>query len=423
MLSGCAQPPPATPTPTTPTPTPAKPARELKLAYVAYRTGPAAAFGEPGHQGIDLLVEKINAAGGIAGAKIKVIHDDEGKPAEVVEKFKRLCLEDKVDVIMGLASTANSMAAAPVAEENSTLFLGCQARIPYLTWKDYEDPTKGRLDWVFKTNNSAVSHAVQAAYLCKEFFPDAKVIAQIHPDYAWGYDNYEVFTAAMKKLMPDAELLDPLYPKLFTQDYTPYITELVNAKPDYIFTSLWGTDATRFIDQLIPYGLLKGSGGNAALCAYWDFYVAIGRDLPVFGHPQQGIQGHWASVDEISPEYKDYIEEFKSRYGKFPQAGAIDCVTAFYTWKQAIEKAYEEKGEFPTNDDIRDAMENLGTVKTFFGDGMMRKEDHRVIWPVNSGLTAKHEWLPYIASPKIHLKPEKHEPPALTKGVDWIETW
>ncbi len=426
-VMGCAQQqapatPKATPTTTTPKATP-KPAKELKLAYVAYRTGPAAAFGEPGHQGIDLLVDWVNASGGIAGAKVKVIHEDEGKPAEVVEKFKRLSLDEKVDVIMGLTSTANSMAAAPVAEENSTLFLSCQARIPYVTWKDPKDPSKGRMDWVFKTNNSAVSHAVQAAYLLAEFFPDAKVVAQVHPDYAWGYDNYEIFTAAIKKLKPDVEVLDPLYPKLFTPDYTPYITDLVDAKPDYIFTSLWGTDATRFIDQLIPYQLLKGAGGNAYLCGYWDFYIALGRDLPLYGHPQQGIQGHWAELDEISPEYERYIKEFKQRYDRWPQAGAVDAVSAFYTWKAAIEKAYEEKGEFPTNDEIRDAMENLGQVKTFYGTGIMRKEDHRVLWPINTGLTAKHEWLPYTVRPKIYLEPSKQEPPALTKGTDWIATW
>jgi len=418
-LLGCTQPP---KTPTT-TPTTPKVTKEFKLGYVAYRTGPASAFGEPGHQGIDLLVEKINAAGGIAGAKVKVIHEEEGSTSETVEKFKKLIFEDKVDVIMGLCSTANSIAAAPVADENSILLLQCQARIPYVTWKDPEDPSKGVMDWVFKANNSTLSNAVQAAYMAAKFCPDAKVIAQIHPDYAWGYDNSEWFTAAVKKLMPDVEILDPLYPKLFAPDYTPYITELVNAKPDYIFTSFWGTDMTRFTDQLIPYKVLKGAGGNAYLCAYWDFYTSIKRDLPVYGHPHQISEGYWAGLDQLSEEYVSYINDFKSRYGNVPTAGAVDCVAAFSVWVAAIEKAYAEKGEFPTNDDIRDAMENLGTIKTMFGECTMRKEDHRVLWPISPGLTAKHEWLPYTLDPIIYLDPSEHEPPALTKPLDWIATW
>ncbi|WP_290624030.1 MULTISPECIES: ABC transporter substrate-binding protein [unclassified Archaeoglobus] len=431
MLGGCAQPPAqVTPTPTTPPTTP-KVTKELKLGYVAFRAGPAAAFGEPAHRAIDMMVERINAAGGVAGAKIKVIHEEEGSTSDTVEKFKKLCLEDKVDVIMGLNSTANSMAAAPVAEENSTLFIACQARIPYVTWKDPEDPSKGVMDWVFKANNSAVAHAVQAAWLLKEFAPDAKVVGQIHPDYAWGYDNYNYFSAAIKKLMPDVELLDPLYPKLFTPDYTPYITELVNSKPDYIFTSLWGSDTTRFIDQLIPYGLLKGTGGNTLLCAYWDFYVVTGREIPVFGHVQQSSQkgiAYPVKPEDFDPDWEWLIKEFKSRFGQFPQSGAFDAGDALNFWVAGINKAYEEKGEFPTNDDIRDALENLGSYKSFGEVGIVRKEDHRVLWGAAPGVVSKAPsddplQRPYVHDPALLVTAEQTEPPALTDPIEWINSW
>ncbi len=421
MLSGCAQPPKpeVTPTPAKTTPKPAP--RELKIGYIAFRSGPAAAFGEPAHRTMDYLVEQVNAAGGIAGAKVRVIHEDQGKIADTLEKAKRLCLQDKVDMISGIPGTPYTLAVAQVAEENSTLFLINQARPSYGTWKDPEDPAKGVMDWVFKVTNTSTSHAVQAAYVCKELFPDAKKIAQIHPDYAYGYDNYEIFTAAMKKLVPDAELLDPLYPKLFTQDFTPYITELVNMKPDFIFTSLWGTDITRFIDQLLPYGLLKGAGGETILCAYWDFYPAIGRDIPVFGHPQIMNQGSLSIA-----EFRKIVLDVKQKYNVYEWGATADAVASFYTFKAAVEKAYAEKGEFPTKDDIRDAMENLEKVPTPFGEGIMRKEDHRVLWEVRPGIVAKDTkgWgVPYIHDPELVLEPEKHEPPALVKPIDWIKSW
>ncbi len=430
MLGGCAQPPgQVTPTPTTPTAP--KVTKELKLGYVAFRTGPAAAFGEPAHKAIDLMVERINAAGGIAGAKIKVIHEEEGSTSDTVEKFKKLIFEDKVDVIMGLNSTANSLAAAPVADENSTLFIACQARIPYVTWKDPEDPSKGVMDWVFKANNSAVAHAVQAALMLKEYAPDAKVVGQIHPDYAWGYDNYNYFSAAVKKLMPDVEVLDPLYPKLFAPDYTPYITELVNAKPDYIFTSFWGSDATRFTDQLIPYGLLKGTGGDTLLCAYWDFYVVTGRDIPVYGHVQQSSQKGIAypiKPEDFDPDWEWLIKEFKSRFGQFPQSGAFDGGDALNLWIAGINKAYEEKGEFPTNDEIRDAIENLGSYKSFGEVGIVRKKDHRVLWDAYPGMISKAPsddplQRPYVHNPVFLATAEQTEPPALTNPLEWINNW
>jgi|GEM_PF-1024182 branched-chain amino acid transport system substrate-binding protein len=421
-LLGCAQPqkPVATPKPTpTPTPTPPK---DLKIGIISFRAGPAAAFGVPAHNTLDYLAEQVNAAGGIAGAKVKVIHEDQGlSPSDTVEKAKKLCLQDKVDVVTGIPGTNHSLAVAPVCDENNTFFLQCQARAEYGTWKDPEDPSKGVFDWVFHTANSTTSHAVQAAYMVKELFPETKVIAQIHQDYAYGYDNYNYFTAAIKKLMPEAELLDPLYPKIFSPDYTPYVSELVDAKPDFIFTSLWGTDFTRFVDQLIPYKLLKGTGGNTILEGYWDFYPAIGRDIPVYGHPQPFNQG---SIEY--EEYRNILTWYKKKYGNLEMGAVADIISAFYTFKAAVEKAYDEKGAFPTRDEIRDAMENLGKVPTPYGEGIMRKEDHRVLWTVECGVLVedtKGYGLPYLYKPKIKLEPSKHEPPAFMKGTDWIAKW
>ena len=425
MLGGCAQP--TQPkTTTTPTPTP-KVTKEIKVGIISFRAGPAAVFGEPAHNTADYLAETFNAAGGIAGAKIKVIHVDQGlSPSDTVEKAKKLCLQDMVDVITGIPGTNHSLAVAPVCDENNTFFLQCQARAEYCTWKDPEDPAKGVFDWVFQTANSSASHAIQSAYMVKELFPEVETIAQVHQDYAYGYDNYNYFTAAVKKLLPDVELLDPLYPKLFAPDYTPYITELVNMKPDYIFTSLWGTDFTRFVDQLIPYNLLKGAGGNTILDGYWDFYPAIKREIPLYGHPQHMNQG---SIDY--PEYRKIIDWHYEKYG-WAEIGAIaDIISSFYTLKAAIEKAYEEKGEFPNRDEIRDAMEKLDKIPTPYGEGVMRGKDHRVLWPVECGICVKDtkgyfkSKLAYIYDPekKLVLPPEKHEPPAFMKGTDWIATW
>ena len=425
MLGGCAQP--TQPkTTTTPTATP-KVTKEIKIGIISFREGPAAVFGEPAHNTADYLADMFNSAGGIAGAKIKVIHEDQGlSPSDTVEKAKKLCLQDKVDVITGIPGTNHSLAVAPVCDENNTFFLQCQARAEYCTWKDPEDPSKGVFDWVFQTGNSSASHAIQSAYMVKELFPEVETIAQVHQDYAYGYDNYNYFTAAVKKLLPDVELLEPLYPKLFAPDYTPYITELVNMKPDYIFTSLWGTDFTRFVDQLLPYNLLRGAGGNTILDGYWDFYPAIKREIPVYGHPQHMNQG---SIDY--PEYRKIIDWHYQKYG-WAEIGAIaDIISSFYTLKAAIEKAYEEKGEFPTRDEIRDAMESLDKIPTPYGEGTMRGEDHRVLWPVECGVCVKDtkgyfkSKLAYIYDPqkKLVLPPEKHEPPAFMKGTDWIATW
>jgi hypothetical protein len=42
----------------------------------------------------------------------------------------------------------------------------------------------------------------------------------MHPDYAWGKDNGDVFRAAIKKLKLDVGIVYEAYPKLFAEDYS-----------------------------------------------------------------------------------------------------------------------------------------------------------------------------------------------------------
>ncbi len=406
-----------------------KPPTELKLAYIAFQSGPAAAFGVPGHNAIDLLVDKVNSEGGILGVPVKVIHEDEGSPDQVVEKFRRLATENKVDVIMGLCSTATTLAAGLIAEKYQTIFINTEARTYKATWKDPSDPSKGKLNWVFKSDNSSASQAISAAYLAKNFYADAKKIAQVHPDYEHGYEHRDVFSAAVKKLMPDVELLEPLFPKLFTSDYTPYISKVIDQKPDLIYTSLWGSDATRFTDQLAPYKILKGTGGNVGLIHWFDFYLSEKRPIPdwVFGNHAQTtieISAPGYALNKPPGGIPTFTEDFKSKYGYAPTAGAMDALTGFYAWKNAVELAYELKGEFPTNNDVRMALERLSFAPLNSEYGSFRSEDHRCLWTIRSGMMYKdYKYYPYGFYPHINLDGYLIEPPPFTDPVPWINTW
>ena len=54
-----------------------KPA-ELKIGMTTFLSGPAAVFGVPGKAAAEIIIDDINAAGGIAGVKIRPIFIDEG---------------------------------------------------------------------------------------------------------------------------------------------------------------------------------------------------------------------------------------------------------------------------------------------------------------------------------------------------------
>jgi branched-chain amino acid transport system substrate-binding protein len=62
---------------------------ELKIGVVVPLTGDVATYGQSGKNGLELLAEEVNKAGGVLGKNVKFVYgDDEGKPANSVTVLK-----------------------------------------------------------------------------------------------------------------------------------------------------------------------------------------------------------------------------------------------------------------------------------------------------------------------------------------------
>ena len=106
-------------------------------------TGPAAFLGDPEQKTLEMYVERINAAGGIAGRKLQLtVYDDAGDAEKARTFAKRLIEQDKVDVIVGGSTTGTTMAAVPLVEQAQTPFISLAGAVVII------EPAK---KWVFKT--------------------------------------------------------------------------------------------------------------------------------------------------------------------------------------------------------------------------------------------------------------------------------
>ena len=115
----------------------------IKIGSVLSVSGPAAFLGDPELKTLQLYVEKINAAGGVLGRKIELVHYDDGSDAAKANSFtKRLIESDKVDVLIGGTTTGATMAMAPLVEKASLPFISLAGAVVVI------DPVK---KWVFKT--------------------------------------------------------------------------------------------------------------------------------------------------------------------------------------------------------------------------------------------------------------------------------
>ncbi|MEI6824513.1 MAG: ABC transporter substrate-binding protein [Desulfuromonadales bacterium] len=115
----------------------------IKIGGLFAVTGPAAFLGEPERNSAKMVVEEINAAGGIKGRKIElVIYDTAGDATKAVQLATKLIKDDKVVAIIGPSTTGESMAVIPVAEKEQIPLISCAAGIKIT------DPPK---KWIFKT--------------------------------------------------------------------------------------------------------------------------------------------------------------------------------------------------------------------------------------------------------------------------------
>ena len=116
---------------------------DIKIGSVLSVTGPAAFLGDPELKTLQLYVERINAAGGVLGRKLALVHYDDGSDANKANGFaKRLIESDNVDLFIGGTTTGSTMAMVPLVEKAGVPFISLAGGVIVV------EPVK---KWVFKT--------------------------------------------------------------------------------------------------------------------------------------------------------------------------------------------------------------------------------------------------------------------------------
>ena len=116
---------------------------EIRIGSVLSVTGPASFLGDPELKTLEMLVEELNANGGINGEEVVLIHYDDGGDANTARTLAtRLVEDDEVVAVVGGSTTGVTLAVAPVFEENEIPFISMAGAVSII------DPVN---PWVFKT--------------------------------------------------------------------------------------------------------------------------------------------------------------------------------------------------------------------------------------------------------------------------------
>lgn len=417
-----AAPPMATPTPPPPEKkAPAGAPAELKVGIVTFLSGAGALFGEPQRNAAEVMVEELNAGKaptpydtpGIGGVPIRTVYVDEaGGPDKQVAEYRRLVLDEKVDLIVGYVSSATCLAVAPVAEEleKLTVFFTCA------THRIFEETS---YKYVFRTKSTELAYNVGAARYALQVIPDLKSIAGLNQDYAWGHDSWDAFRDTVLQLKPDVQVVSEQFPKIFAGEYSSEITALSAAKPGVIHSSFWGGDLDGAVIQGAARGLYEQSRGLFIIGE--SMLPRLGEDVPpglLIG--AEGTHGALAPDNELN---RWFTRIYRERYDARPIHPAYHMALALLGVKAAFEKAIAaNEGRWPTQDQVIAAFEHLefqtpsGTIKMALANG------HQAIEPVGFGTTGEFD--PEMGERKLtdvmSFPAECVNPPEGMTGAEWI---
>jgi len=363
--------------------------KPIKIGSVYILSGFAATYGKFAKNGLNLAVHEINKAGGVLGRPLKVTFEDSrAKPPVALRAFRKLVYEEKVDALIGLDSSGVALSVVPVLKELKTPLIITHAATPDVTGKKCNR-------YAFRVSANLNQNVQVAARIAAK--TGAQKWTTIGPDYAFGHQTWEYFQKYLKAINPKATFMKTTaFPKIATEDYTPYITTIMSAKPDGVVISLWSGDLINFVRQASKLGFFKAKFKVLmTLGAATEVLYALKDKMPT---------GVWVGtrywfLANNSKVNKKFIASYKKKYHAYPSYNAQDSYAAVYVLKAAIEKAGKVSKEA-----IVKALEGL-KVEVPVGKLWIRPGDHQALLDVSWGKTAADAKYPIrILKPIVTFK-------------------
>jgi len=141
---------------------PAMAADTIKLGVAGPHSGDLASYGIPTIKAAELVVAKVNAAGGVLGKQVELLVEDDVCKPEVATNTATKLISEKVDVVLGHICSGATKAALGLYKDSNIIAMSPSATNPGLTQSgDYpnfyrtiaSDDAQARLEVDFALDN------------------------------------------------------------------------------------------------------------------------------------------------------------------------------------------------------------------------------------------------------------------------------
>src|ERR1700676_1651529 len=364
-------------------------AKIIKIGMPTILSGRVAQLGTSSRNAVTMAVDKINAPGGLAGRQIEMgIRQSKRAPQEAARVARELVNTDGCELLIDAEASSGAFAVHEVARDLGVFCIHTNSETSALP----ADPTQHTPN-AFRAAPEGVHDSIvggsYAAAIAKT--KGLKKWAPCAPDYAYGRDTTGEFTLYLKRFAPDVEIVSDSWPKLFQPDYTEVVTKILQAKPQALYTCLWGGDLTSYIDQANIYAMFSQMEVFAVNMADYTALTVV-KNLP------KGIHSgnRYIKTYPATAENAAWGDAYKAKYNEYPTNWSWENATAVMLIAEASKKANSADGK-----KIADAIRGLTNKSPLGADGpvTMRAEDNTLIcYAIGWGTTIPQE--PYVPEVK-----------------------
>jgi branched-chain amino acid transport system substrate-binding protein len=247
---------------------------QIVIGAIVPSSGPFAEWGRTNTVTLDMLEKDINAAGGVNGAKLKiVVLDDAAKPAQSANDVRKLAGDDKVLAIAGPLTSSGCEVAFPVANQMKVVATSQASSKPGVA--------KANRPWAFRnTVDEGTLTKASVPYFKKTF--NIKTTAVI-------YDAKDaVSTVIGTKIMPAVmkangiNVLNAASPISFNTgdlDVSAQVTKLKSLNPDGVVIGADYSQAITVIREMKRQGLIKPVIGGTPFIS--SAILQAAPDIPI----------------------------------------------------------------------------------------------------------------------------------------------
>jgi branched-chain amino acid transport system substrate-binding protein len=296
----------------------------IKVGSIEVLSGPAAKYGVPIRQGIELAIEQVNIKGVLSGRKLEMVFEDSaGQKEQALNAMKKLLARDHVVAVLGPTLSNEMFSAGPAAVERQIPVIGASTTANGIT--DIGE-------WIFRNAMPESDVVPVTIATVKKKFGAKRIALMYSNDDAFTKSGFDVMKDAAEKQGLEIATVETFSTK--DTDFSAQLTKIKGLNVDAIGISALAEAGAGVVLQARQLGigpqvpLFGGNGFNSPKVA------------EIAGKAAEGFMvGTPWFIDKKDPLNEKFVAAYRAKYNTDPDQFAAQGYDSALILAEAIDRA------------------------------------------------------------------------------------